>query len=263
MIEIFLYLLLGIFSGILAGLFGIGGGIIIIPVFFSIFKNIVGIPDEALAHTVLGTSLGVIVFSSIASTYSHNKRNAVMWKLLKLIAPSICLGATLGAITASYIPSSTLQILVAIFLILISFQMIFEFPPPSQNPKTNFLGPLVVGSGIGWLSGIFGIGGGVFSVPYFYHRGLVMTKAIGSSAACGIPIALSGSIAYMVVGSNTTNLPELAIGYVYLPGAIIVGLASAWSAIIGVRAAHRIKQKKLRLSFAILLIIMGLNLLLR
>ena len=95
MIEIFLYLLLGIFSGILAGLFGIGGGIIIIPVFFSIFKNIVGIPDEALAHTVLGTSLGVIVFSSIASTYSHNKRNAVMWELLKLIAPSIWLGATL------------------------------------------------------------------------------------------------------------------------------------------------------------------------
>ncbi len=151
MIEIFLYLLLGIFSGILAGLFGIGGGIIIIPVFFSIFKNIVGIPDEALAHTVLGTSLGVIVFSSIASPYSHNQRNAVMWVLLKLIAPSICLGATLGAITASYIPSSTLQILVAIFLILISFQMIFEFPPPSQNPKTNFLGPLVVGRGIGWL----------------------------------------------------------------------------------------------------------------
>ena len=90
-----------------------------------------------------------------------------------------------------------------------------------------------------------------------------MTKAIGSSAACAIPIALSGSIPYMVVGSNTTNLPEFAIGYVYLPGAIIVGLASAWSAIIGVRAAHRIKQKKLRLSFAILLIIMGLNLLLR
>ena len=141
--------------------------------------------------------------------------------------------------------------------------MVFEFPPPKQNPKTNIVGPVVVGSGIGWLSGIFGIGGGVFSVPYFYHRGLKMTQAIGSSAACGVPIAISGSISYMIVGSNISNLPEYSLGFVYLPGAIIVGLASAWSAIVGVRAAHRIKQKKLRLAFAILLMIMGLNLLLR
>ncbi|MEC7865869.1 MAG: sulfite exporter TauE/SafE family protein [Pseudomonadota bacterium] len=263
MLELFLYFLLGVFSGILAGLFGIGGGIIIIPVFFAIFKNLVGVPEVALAHTVLATSLGVIVFSSLASTYSHNKRKAVIWSVLKVIAPSICVGAALGAVTASYIASSTLQVLVAIFLVVISIQMVFEFPPPKQNPKTNIVGPVVVGSGIGWLSGIFGIGGGVFSVPYFYHRGLKMTQAIGSSAACGVPIAISGSISYMIVGSNISNLPEYSLGFVYLPGAIIVGLASAWSAIVGVRAAHRIKQKKLRLAFAILLMIMGLNLLLR
>ena len=263
MLELFLFFLLGIFSGILAGLFGIGGGIIIIPVFFSIFKNLVGIPEESLAHTVLGTSLGVIVFSSLASTYSHNKRKAVIWNILKVIAPSICIGAALGAVTASYIPSSTLQMLVAIFLVLISIQMAFEFPPPTQNPRTSIIGPVVVGSGIGWFSGIFGIGGGVFSVPYFYHRGLQMTQAIGSSAACGIPIAVSGSISYMIIGSNISNLPEYSVGYVYLPGAIIVGLTSAWSAIVGVRAAHRMKQRKLRLAFAILLMIMGLNLLLR
>lgn len=263
MLELFLYLLLGIFSGILAGLFGIGGGIIIIPVLFSIFKNLVGVPEEALAHTVLGTSLGVIVFSSLASTYSHNKRKAVIWDILKIITPSICLGAALGALTASYIASSTLQILVAIFLILISVQMAFQFPPPSQNPRTNVVGPIVVGCGIGWFSGIFGIGGGVFSVPYFYHRGLQMTQAIGSSAACGIPIAVSGSISYMIVGSSIVNLPDYSVGYVYLPGTIVVGLASAWSAIVGVRAAHRINQRKLRLAFALLLMLMGLNLLLR
>ncbi len=263
LIELFLYFLLGIFSGILAGLFGIGGGIIIIPVFFAIFKNVVGVPEEVLAHTVLGTSLGVIAFSSLASTYSHNKRKAVILNVLRVIAPSICVGAALGALTASYIASSTLQVLVAIFLVLISIQMAFEFPPPSQNPKTNVIGPVLVGSGIGWFSGIFGIGGGVFSVPYFYHRGLQMKQAIGTSAACGIPIAFSGSISYMIVGSSISNLPDFSVGYVYLPAAIVVGLASAWSAIVGVRAAHRIKQKKLRLGFAVLLMIMGLNLLLR
>ena len=113
MLELFLYLLLGTFSGYLAGLFGIGGGIIIIPVFFYIFTYIVGVPEEVLAHIVLGTSLGVIVFSSMASAYSHHKKKAVIWDLLKIIAPSICLGTALGAFTASYIPSSTLQGLVA------------------------------------------------------------------------------------------------------------------------------------------------------
>ncbi len=263
MLELFLYLLLGTFSGYLAGLFGIGGGIIIIPVFFYIFRSFVGVPEEALAHTVLGSSLGVIVFSSLASAYSHHKKKAVIWDLIKVIAPSICLGSALGALTASYITSSTLQGLVAIFLIAVSIQMAFQFPPPLQNPKTSFVGPIIVGSGIGWLSGIFGIGGGVFSVPYFYHRGLQMTQAIGSSAACGIPIAISGSISYMFVGSSLSYLPEYSIGYVYLPGAIVVGLASALSASVGVKAAHRIKQKKLRKAFALLLMLMGLNLLLR
>jgi len=262
-LELFLFFVLGILSGILAGLFGIGGGIIIIPVFFSIFKNLVGIPEESLAHTVLGTSLGVIVFSSLASTYSHNKRKAVIWDVLKVIAPSICVGAVLGAVTASYIPSSTLQMLVAVFLVLISIQMVFEFPPPSQNPRTSIVGPVIVGSGIGWFSGIFGIGGGVFSVPYFYHRGLQMTQAIGSSAACGIPIAVSGSISYMIIGSNISKKILNEGHSVAIIDNFLVGLASAWSAIVGVRAAHRMKQRKLRLAFAILLMIMGLNLLLR
>lgn len=261
--EYFLYLLLGTFSGILAGLFGIGGGIIIIPAFFYIFRYLVGVPEEVLSHTVLGTSLGVIIFSSLASTYAHHKKDAVFWNLIKVIAPSIFIGSALGALTASFIPSSTLQGLVALFLVAISIQMAFQFPPPSQNPRTKVIGPVIIGSGIGWFSGIFGIGGGVFSVPYFYHRGLEMTQAIGSSAACGIPIAISGAISYMLLGSEISSLPEFSLGYVYLPGAILVGIASIFSASVGVRAAHRIKQRKLRIAFALILMIMGLNLLLR
>tara|TARA_B100001013_G_scaffold343709_1_gene272016 strand:+ start:1184 stop:2023 length:840 start_codon:yes stop_codon:yes gene_type:complete len=261
-LELFLYLLLGTFSGILAGLFGIGGGIIIIPSLFYIFK-LLDFPEEYLSQMVIATSLGVIVFSSLSSTYSHHIRKGVIWSIIKIIAPSICLGSALGAITASYIPSSTLKGLVALFLIAVSIQMAFQFPPPNQKPITNYAGPIIVGSGIGWLSGIFGIGGGIFSVPYFHHRGLQMTESIGSSAACGIPIAISGSISYMMVGQSLTNLPEYSLGYVYLPGAIIVGLASVITARVGVRAAHRIKQRKLRIGFSLLVMIMGLNLLLR
>ena len=260
--EIFLYFLLGTFSGVLAGLFGIGGGIIIIPTFFFIFSYL-GFPNEILSHMVLGSSLGVIIFSSIASTFSHNTKEAVDWKLIQVVAPSIIIGSALGGITASFIESNTLQGLVALFLVVASIQLIFEFPPPPQNPQTNLLGPVVAGGGIGWLSGVFGIGGGIFSVPYFYHRGLKMMNAIGTSAACGIPIAISGSVSYMIVGINVQNLPDFSIGYVYLPATIIVGITSSLTARFGVNIAHRMKQKKLRIAFAFLVMIMALNLLMR
>ena len=197
--EILLYFLLGTFSGVLAGLFGIGGGIIIIPTFFYIF-SFLGFADEILAHMVLGSSLGVIVFSSLSSTFSHNSKGAVNWSLIKVVAPSIIIGSGFGGITAGFIESSTLQGLVALFLVVASIQLIFEFPPPPQNPRTTLIGPVVAGGGIGWLSGVFGIGGGIFSVPYFYHRGLKMMNAIGTSAACGIPIAFAGSISYIFIG---------------------------------------------------------------
>jgi uncharacterized membrane protein YfcA len=261
-LEILLYFLLGTFSGVLAGLFGIGGGIIIIPTFFYIFSYL-GFVEEILSHMVLGSSLGVIVFSSLSSTFSHHSKGAVNWNLIKVVVPSIVIGSSLGGITAGYLESSTLQGLVSLFLVVASIQLIFEFPPPSQNPKTNLVGPVIAGGGIGWLSGVFGIGGGIFSVPYFYHRGLKMMNAIGTSAACGIPIALAGSIAYMVIGFENINLPSNSIGYIYLPATLIVGLMSSITAKYGVNIAHRMKQKKLRIAFAFLVMIMALNLLTR
>lgn len=262
LLEIFLYLLLGTFSGVLAGLFGIGGGIIIIPTFYYIF-TFLGFPNEILSHMVLGSSLGVIVFSSISSTFSHSYRGVVDWKLIKIIAPSICVGSALGGLTAGAIDSSTLQGLVSLFLLIASIQLIFEFPPPTQNPHTSIAGPVIAGGGIGWLSGIFGIGGGIFSVPYFYHRGLKMMNAIGTSAACGIPIALSGTISYIYVGFDEKILPDNSWGYVYFPAALIVGIVSSLTASFGVKIAHRMKQKKLRIAFAFIVIIMALNLLTR
>ena len=254
--------MLGTFSGVLAGLFGIGGGIIIIPTFFFIFSYL-GFAEGILAHMVLGSSLGVIIFSSISSTFSHNIKDAVDWKLIRIVAPSIIIGSALGGITAGQIESNNLQGLVALFLLVASVQLIFEFPPPPQNPQTNLIGPFIAGGGIGWLSGVFGIGGGIFSVPYFYHRGVKMMNAIGTSAACGIPIAISGSISYMIVGLHENNLPNYSIGYVYLPATIVVGIMSSLTAKFGVNIAHRMKQKKLRIAFAFLVMIMALNLLMR
>ena len=175
----------------------------------------------------------------------------------------IVIGSGLGGLTAGYLESNTLQGLVALFLVVASIQLIFEFPPPPQNPRTNLVGPVVAGGGIGWLSGVFGIGGGIFSVPYFYHRGLKMMNAIGTSAACGIPIAIAGSISYILIGQDSKILPDNSIGYVYLPATVIVGIMSSITAKYGVNIAHRMKQKKLRIAFAFLVMIMAFNLLMR
>ena len=147
-----------------------------------------------------------------------------------MVAPSICAGSALGGLTAGNINSDTLQGLVSLFLLIASIQLIFEFPPPTQNPRTSTFGPVVAGGGIGWLSGIFGIGGGIFSVPYFYHRGLKMMNAIGTSAACGIPIAVSGTISYIYIGFDEVILPDNSWGYVYLPAALTVGVVSSLTA---------------------------------
>ena len=169
------------------------------------------------------------------------------------------LGKALLALFRSYLSIS----LSYLFLVVASIQLIFEFPPPPQNPRTSLVGPVIAGGGIGWLSGVFGIGGGIFSVPYFYHRGLKMMNAIGTSAACGIPIALAGSISYIVIGYDSVYLPNNSVGFVYLPATIIVGIMSSITAKYGVNIAHRMKQKKLRIAFAFLVMIMALNLLMR
>ena len=262
MIEIILYLILGSFSGVLAGLFGIGGGIVIIPALFYIFDYL-SVSSSILSHLVLGTSLGVIVFSSLSSSLAHYRNKNIEWGLIKIIVPGIIIGAILGGITASNIESSSLKDLVSIFLIIVAIQMMFQFPPPNASPNTDKVGPIAVGSFIGWISGIFGIGGGIFSVPYFFHRGLSMRKAIGSSAVCGFPIALAGSISYMFVGLQQTDLPTYTIGYVYIPAACTIGLVSMVTAPLGAKLAIGLRQKVLRRAFSLLIILMAANLLIR
>ena len=262
MIEIILYLILGSVSGILAGLFGIGGGIVIIPALFYIFEYL-DIPTIITSHLVLGTSLGVIVFSALSSTFAHSRNKNVEWDLIKIVVPGIVVGAALGGITAGFLESFILKKLVSIFLIITALQMLFQFPPPDASPNTNKAGPILVGSFIGWISGIFGIGGGIFSVPYFFHRGLSMQKSVGSSAACGFPIALAGSLSYMFIGMDNSFLPNYSLGYVYIPAACVIGITSMVTAPIGAKIAIGLKQTVLRKAFSILIIIMAINLLLR
>lgn len=259
--DFLMYLVLGACSGVLAGLFGIGGGLIIVPVLVFSFAA-QGVSQAVLTHLAVGTSLAAILFTSINSVLAHHKKGAVLWPLVLWLAGGILIGSALGGVTASLIPGEDLQQIIGVFAILMAFQMWFGWRPKG-DPKP-VAKPTLVGAGglIGWASAIFGIGGGSLMVPFLTWKGVEMKQAVATSAACGLPIALSGALTFMVTGYGQTGLPENSLGYVYLPALVGIAATSMFSARVGARLAHRLDSRLLKKLFAVLLLFVGSSFLL-
>ena len=207
MIEaLILFATLGIFAGLIAGMFGVGGGIITVPVLVACFIQY-DFEDAIMTHMAVGTSLGCIVFTGISSAYAHRQKNAINYKFFKPIALGIVIGAFLGALFAVQLNGNILKIIIGIFALFVAIQMginrEIEFKQRAKRNKE----PYFVGTGIGFTSSILGIGGGIFSVPYLKASGLTMTSSIGTSAACGIPIAIFGALGY--IGARYYYLQEV------------------------------------------------------
>ncbi|GAB2788977.1 sulfite exporter TauE/SafE family protein [Halomonas shantousis] len=256
-----LYLVLGVFAGILAGLFGVGGGLIIVPVLVYSFTA-QGMAPEVLTHLAVGTSLATIVFTSINAILAHHRKGAVRWPLVKWMTLGILVGSALGALTASYIAGPHLQTIIGIFAICMALQLTFEWRPKGGDGAYRPPGRAWLGSGgavIGWASSIFGIGGGSLTVPFLLWRNLPMQQAVGTSSACGLPIAIVGALSFMWVGWGEAELPEGSLGYVYLPALVGIALTSMLSARLGARLAHRLSARVLKRLFALLLLCVGLS----
>ncbi len=253
------FLILGSVAGVLSGLFGIGGGLVIVPILVYMFTA-QGISPEILTHLAVGTSLATIVFTSINSVMAHHKHGAVRWPAVAMLSVGIVGGSVLGGYTASFLSGEVLQRVIGVFAIVIAVQMFFQLKPSSREEKPVgrvFLG----GSGIfiGWASAIFGIGGGSLTVPLLSWRGFPMKIAVATSAACGLPIALSGSASFIWFGMQAQGLPEWSLGYVYLPALIGIGATSMLFARFGAKLAHRMDQVLLKRLFSALLLIVGIN----
>ncbi len=253
---ILLYLILGAFAGTIAGLFGIGGGLIIVPVLIYSFE-VQGFSPEALTHLAVGTSLATIVITSLSSVKTHHSKGAVQWPVFLFLAMGILWGSWLGVYTATQMSGLLLQKLIGVFAVLVAIKMWFGFKSregTSIPPK-----PLLVFAGgiIGWVSSIFGIGGGTLSVPFMRRCNLTMTQAVGTSSACGLPIALMGAVANIFFGQGNELLPTLATGYVYWPAFLGIVLTSVLFARFGALMAHRLPADKLQKFFAILLFVVG------
>ncbi|WP_339489759.1 sulfite exporter TauE/SafE family protein [Pseudomonas sp. EL_65y_Pfl2_R95] len=256
--ELLLYLMLGAAAGVMAGLFGVGGGLIIVPVLVASFAAH-GFAPEVLTHLAVGTSLATIIFTSINSVREHHLKGAVLWQVFSWMAVGILLGAALGALTASKIQGPLLQKIIGVFAISVALQMTLGLKPQASRAVPGKPGLTVAGVVIGWASAIFGIGGGSLSVPFLMWRSVPMQQAVATSSACGMPIALAGAVSFMWVGWNDPQLPQWSAGFVYLPAVAGIAVSSMFFARIGARLAHRLSPLVLKRLFALLLFCVGLN----
>ena len=250
------YLALGAFAGTVAGLLGVGGGLIIVPVLAALFLQ-QGIEPAIIMHLAVGTSLATIVITSISSVYSHHKHGAVLWKIFWRLMPGIIIGAWLGAWLASMLPTKELKLIFGVFELLVAAQMGFGIKPPASSTLPGGAGLAAAGTGIGTVSAIVGIGGGTLTVPFLTWCQIKIHNAIATSAACGLPIAVAGSIGFMVTGSAQQSLPAYASGFVYWPAFLGIVITSALFAPFGAKLAHRLSTKKLRGVFAVFLVCLG------
>ena len=259
--EFALYLVLGAIAGILAGLFGVGGGIIIVPVLVFSFTA-QGFAPEVLTHLAVGTSLATIVFTSINSIREHNRRGAVQWNLFVWLAPGILAGAAVGGVTAALIQGPILQKIIGVFAICVALQLALNLTPKNSRPLPKRPELIAAGGIIGWASAIFGIGGGSVTVPFLVWRSVSIQQAVATSAACGFPIAFAGAVVFMSTGWHESQLPEWSLGFVYLPAVLGIALTSMFFARFGARLAHRLPPLLLKRLFALLLTAVGISFLL-
>ncbi|WP_029897749.1 sulfite exporter TauE/SafE family protein [Desulfohalovibrio reitneri] len=262
MIESFLlYIALGAFAGVLAGLLGIGGGLVIVPMLAFAFTW-QGIPHEHILHMALGTSLATIIFTSVSSFRAHNKRGAVRWDVFWRITPGILLGTFIGAWIASLLSTDVLKGFFGLFLYYVSFQMLTGKKPHPSRQIPGFGGMFAAGNGIGIFSALVGIGGGTLSVPFLTWCNVVMQTAIGTASAIGLPIALSGTLGYLLNGIGVAGRPDWTIGYIYLPAFLGIVCMSVVTAPLGARLAHSLPVPTLKKIFALLLFAVGTRMLL-
>ncbi len=255
------WMALGSVAGLLAGLFGVGGGLIIVPVLAMLF-GAQGLDTAIIMHLALGTSLATIVVTSISSMRAHHKHGAIDWQVFRRIVPGIVTGSWLGAMLADHLETSFLRMFFGGFECLVALQMGLGLKVSAHRGLPGVVGMSVAGVVIGAVSAIVGIGGGTLSVPFLGWCGVAIHRAVGTSAAIGLPIALAGAAGYMASGSDTGVLPVWSSGYVYWPAFLGIVATSMVFAPLGARLAHTLPTSVLKKLFALLLAVLGARMLL-
>lgn len=252
------FLLLGSVVGFTAGLLGVGGGGIMVPILTALFLY-QGVPVEKVVHLALGTSMASIIFTSLSSLRAHHAKAGVLWPIIKQMVVGILIGTFLATFLASSLSSLYLAIFFSLFMAYVSLQMFIDKKPTKDTSGAGEL--FLVGTGIGAISALVSIGGGSLTVPYLVSRQVNIKQAIGTSAAIGLPISIAGTFGYVINGWSHTSSESLTFGFIYLPGVILISLVSLFCAPIGAKMAHRLPVPVLKKVFSVLLILLSIKML--
>ena len=254
------YLTLGAATGFLAGLFGVGGGLVLVPVLLFLFDS-QQFPAEHVMLLALGTSMAAILFTSLASLREHHRHSAVNWRVVRNITPGILLGTGIGASLAASIPTRGLVIFFASFVYCVAAQILLDMRPHATRQLPGMAGMTLAGILTGGLSSLVSIGGGSIVIPFLLWCNVSLRNAIGTSAAIGFPVAVGGAAGYVVTGMGIHPLPAYSLGSVYLPALFWIALASSITAPLGAKATHRLNTGLLRKLFSVLLIALATKML--
>ncbi len=248
---------LGICTGFLAGLLGIGGGMIMVP-FLTILLSNKGVSADLAVKMAIATSMATIIFTSISSVRAHHKRGAVRWDLVKGLAPGIVLGSAIASVGVfAMLKGASLAIFFGLFVGFSATQMFLDKKPAPSRQMPGFGGQLAAGGVIGFLSGLVGAGGGFISVPFMAWCNIAIHNAVATSAALGFPIAVANVAGYVVSGLKVENLPSGAFGYIWVPALVVIAVCSVFTAPLGAKAAHNLPVKKLKRTFASILYLLA------
>ncbi len=254
------YLAIGLAVGFLAGLLGIGGGMVMVPMLVFVFTT-KGFPAEHMMHLALATALATIVFTSLSSVRAHHRHGGVDWPVARAMAPGILAGSLAAALVAGFIPTRPLAAFFTGFMFYAAAQMFVEINPRAARQLPGRAGLFAAGAGIGSISSVLAAGGAFLSIPFLAWCNMPLKRAIGTAAANGFPIAVAGTVGYVAQGMRVRGLPEWSLGYVYLPALLLIVAASMPMAPLGARLAHRLPVRRLRVVFALMLFALGLRML--
>jgi len=248
---------LGICMGFLAGLLGIGGGMVMVP-FLTILLSDKGVDADLAVKMAIATCMATIIFTSISSVRAHHKRGAVRWDLVKGLAPGIVLGSAVASVGVfTLLKGASLAIFFGLFVSFSATQMFLDKKPKPSRQMPGFGGQLAAGGVIGFFSGLVGAGGGFISVPFMTWCNIAMSNAVATSAALGFPIAVANVAGYVVSGLRVENLPSGAFGYIWVPALVVIAACSVFTAPLGAKVAHTLPLKKLKRIFASMLYLLA------
>ena len=261
-IEMILVMLaVGSFAGFVAGLLGIGGGMIIVPVVLWVLqmKGLGGI--EHAQHLAVGTSFAIMVFTTFSSVMAQQRKGSVDWAVVRRMAPGMVVGVMIGSMLAKRLSNEALQVFFIVFVVLVALKTLTDAKPKPTRSLPGPAGLAAVGSLFGMASSWVGIGGGSLSVPFMLYCNVPVRTAVGTSAGLAWPIAVAGAVGYLYSGWNVAGLPEGALGFWYLPAVAVLSVATMLFAPLGVKAAHKLPPEKLKLAFGVLLLVIAARML--